>query len=189
MRTKDMLILTVVPALLLAARPLGEVLTLQPDSKVWVMGTSSVRDFRCTSTALQSKIEAPSAPATLPLGELVKSAVVEVPVAQLDCGNGTMNGHMRKALKSEEFPNLKYELTSYTIAGDEITLKGMLTIAGQTQPVEMKGNVAEEGSIVRASATQQIKMTEWGVKPPSLMFGTMKVHDPVTIGFDIALQR
>jgi len=27
------------------------------------------------------------------------------------------------------------------------------------------------------------------VKPPTLMLGTMKVHDPVTIGFDVALQR
>jgi len=189
MRTQNLILMTAVPALLLAARPLGEVLTLQPDSKVWVTGTSSVRDYRCTATSIQSKIEAPSNPANLPLSELVGSAVIEIPVAQLDCGNGTMNGHMRKALRAEEFPNLKYQLASYTIAGGGITLKGDLTIAGQTLPIEMEGTVEEEGNIVRASAKQQIRMTEWGVKPPSLMFGTMKVHDPVTIGFDIALQR
>lgn len=189
MRTPDLLILTVLPAFLPAVTPLGDPLILQPESMVWVTGTSSVRDFRCTTTALQSKVEAPSSPATLPLAELVESAVIEIPVAKLECGNGTMNGHMRKALKAEEFPNLKYELASYTIAGNDLTLHGKLTIAGRTQPVEMKGTISEEGNVVRASATQQIRMTEWGVKPPSLMFGTMKVHDAVTIGFDIALQR
>lgn len=189
MRTQDILMLSLFPAMLLAARPLGEVLTLQPDSKVWVAGTSSVRDYRCTTTALQTKIQAPSAAAALSLGALVSNAEIEVPVAKLECGNGTMNGHMRKALKGEEFPNVKYDLKSYTIAGGDITLQGTLTIAGKSLPVEMTGTVTEENGLVRASATQQIKMSEWGVKPPSLMFGTMKVHDPVTIGFDIALQR
>jgi len=189
MRVRNILMLSVVPAVLLAAQPLSEVLTLQPDSKVWVTGTSTVRDYRCTTTALQSAVQAPSAAAALPVAQLVQSAVVEVPLAKLDCGNGTMNGHMRKALKVEQFPSLKYELKSYTIVGSDITLQGMLTIAGKTLPVEMTGTITEEGSTVRASAKQQIKMTEWGVKPPTLMLGTMKVHDPVTIGFDVALQR
>jgi hypothetical protein len=32
-------------------------------------------------------------------------------------------------------------------------------------------------------------MTEYGVKPPSLMLGTMKVGDPVTVSFDLVLSE
>ena len=32
-------------------------------------------------------------------------------------------------------------------------------------------------------------MSEYGVKPPTMMFGTMRVNDLVKVGFDIALQQ
>jgi hypothetical protein len=31
-------------------------------------------------------------------------------------------------------------------------------------------------------------MTDFGVRPPTLMMGTMKVHDPVTVHFDVLLK-
>jgi hypothetical protein len=31
-------------------------------------------------------------------------------------------------------------------------------------------------------------MTEWGVRPPTLMLGTMRVNPAVTIGFDVVLK-
>jgi hypothetical protein len=31
-------------------------------------------------------------------------------------------------------------------------------------------------------------MTEWGLKPPTLMLGTMKVGDRVKVGFDLLLK-
>jgi hypothetical protein len=31
-------------------------------------------------------------------------------------------------------------------------------------------------------------MTEWGVRPPSLMLGAMKVAPAATIGFDVVLK-
>jgi hypothetical protein len=32
-------------------------------------------------------------------------------------------------------------------------------------------------------------MKDWGVKPPSLMLGTMKVKEMVTINFDVTFKR
>jgi hypothetical protein len=31
-------------------------------------------------------------------------------------------------------------------------------------------------------------MTQWGVQPPRLMMGTLKVGDTVTVNFDLLLQ-
>jgi hypothetical protein len=38
-----------------------------------------------------------------------------VSVAGLECGNGTMNGHLRKALKSDTSPKISYRISSYDV--------------------------------------------------------------------------
>jgi len=167
-------------------------LSLQPESRVWVKGGSTVRDYTCNAKTIEAVITPTSQETgSLPLDQLVASAQVNIPVATLECGNGTMNEHMRKALKAAENPRLLFELAGYQIGeAGAITLKGTLTMAGRALPIEITGTITEqEGGIVRVSATRQIKMTEWGIKPPSLMLGAMKVHDPVTIGLDILVKR
>ena len=37
--------------------------------------------------------------------------------------------------------------------------------------------------------TKRIDMTQWSVRPPSLMLGTMKVNPQVTVGFDVVLKH
>jgi polyisoprenoid-binding protein YceI len=175
----------------MAFQPLTE-LPLQPDSSIWVKGTSTVRDYTCKAATINAEIAATSAETgTMPLAELVRSAEVTIPVARIDCGNGTMNEHMRKALKAADNAHLSFSLGSYTIdEGGAIRMNGTLTLAGRGLPIEVAGTISElEEGVIRVSAQKQIRMTEWGIKPPSLMLGTLKVHDPVTIGLDVRIKR
>ena len=160
--------------------------SLQPDSKLWVEGGSTVRDWKCTATAINSRIETND---NAELSALVTNGQVNVPVSKLDCGNGKMNEHMRKALKAETNVDIQFALRSYKVADTHGTLYGTLTIAGTPKDIEIPATIREEGTTVRVRANKQIKMTEWGVKPPSLMLGTMKVKDVVTVGFDVTLKR
>jgi hypothetical protein len=190
MNKKWAAVILVGSASLLGATVLGP-RPLNPDSKVWVEGTSTVRSYRCEAKTLESEIvPASSETATLPLAELVSTAEVSVPVAGLDCANGTMNGHMQKALRMKDHPRIAFKLESYTIDGTDVVLDGTLNMAGQSNPVRIAATVAEEvDGVVRVKAIHPIRMTEWGIKPPSLMLGTMKVHDEVKIHFDVTLQR
>lgn len=169
-----------------------DTIALDPESRIWVTGTSSVRDFRCEAKKIDASISPGSgSTASLPIANLVETASVAVPVSDLDCSNGTMNGHMRKALKSEQHPKLGWTMSSYTVdAAGQIVLNGRLSIAGTELPIEFRGTAqdASDGR-VRVTASREIKMSDWGVKPPSLMLGTMKVHDPVTIGIDVLVKR
>jgi len=114
---------------------------------------------------------------------------VVIPVAQLDCGNGTMNEHMRKALKADANPSITFTLDSYALNGSAATLQGTLEMSGQKKPVEIPATISEEGNLIHVKASKPINMKEWGVKPPSLMLGTMKVKENVTVGFDVAVKR
>jgi polyisoprenoid-binding protein YceI len=174
---------------LAAAPPLGQ-LKFGPDSKVWVTGSSTVKDFKCTSKAVDATLGSPSSESPITdLERLVTSAQIVLTVEQLDCSNGTMNEHMRKALNAKQYPRIEFKLLSYQVDRNDVSVKGMLTMNGQEHPIEMTGKVADEEGTVRSSATRQINMTEWGIKPPSLMMGTMKVKPVVTIGYDIAIKR
>ncbi len=161
-------------------------LTLSKESRMWLEGTSTVRSFKCNATKLDMAVlaEPDEAP-----GAMVKTASLIVPVAQLECGNKTMNEHMRKALKAEENPQISWKMTSYAVQGSNVVINGKLTIAGKENLIELKGTGSAENGTIRFKGSKQFKMTEYGVKPPSLMLGTMKVGDPVTVSFDLVLSE
>ena len=58
-----------------------------------------------------------------------------------------------------------------------------------TQPVSIDATVASESGQLRVRGSKAIRMTDYGVRPPSLMMGTMKVKPAVTIGFDVLVKR
>src|SRR5688500_4083983 len=78
-------------------------LHLAKESRLWFDGTSTVKSFTCTATKVDVSVSAE--PGAAP-GDMVESASMVVPVASLDCKNGTMNGHMQKALKASANPNI-----------------------------------------------------------------------------------
>jgi len=177
----------------LAATPRRDpALDLQPESRLWIAGTSTVRAFQCQAGAFDAKIESTGADAVAAVlaGEKAVSTIeVTVPAEKLDCRNGTMNEHMRKALKAEKNPQIKWRMTSYRVDGATVTIQGFLTIAGKENAIELKGAGSADNGVLRFKGTKQFKMTEYGVKPPTMMFGTMRVGDAVTVGFDIALEQ
>jgi polyisoprenoid-binding protein YceI len=71
-----------------------------------------------------------------------------------------------------------------------LRIRGELTMAGVTKPVDMvaRASSTPEGKL-RVQGRYLLRMTDWGVRPPTLMLGTLKVGDAVVIRFDLALGR
>ena len=120
--------------------------------------------------------------------DMVKSASLTVPVGQLECGDKTMNEHMRKALKAATNPQITWKMTSYDVQGANVVINGRLTIAGKENAIELRGSGSAENGTIRFKGSKQFNMTEYGVKPPSLMLGTMKVDEKVKVSFDLLLK-
>lgn len=171
-----------VPALLAAA---AVPLSFQSGSRVWVSGTSTVRSYRCESTQVSGSAQA----AGTELSQVARSSgEITIPVSTLDCRNGTMNGHMRTALKASDNPTIRFRATSVTVSPQgAVRMTGPLTIAGQSREVTIDGTATRENGNLRVTGSKQLTMTDFGVQPPRLMAGTMRVHPPVTIGFDVVL--
>ena len=186
--------LVLAPAL--AAWSAYQSLTLQPQSRLWVAGTSTVRSFECKAGALETNVEVEGAgaiQAVLAGQKAVRTVQVTVPAAKLDCGNGTMNSHMMKAIKGAEHGTIEFRVASYDVAkgaaGVSGRLSGSLTLGGVTKPITVaaEGRREADGSL-RVTGTHTVKMSEHGLKAPTLMMGTMKVGDAVTVHFDLLLK-
>jgi hypothetical protein len=53
--------------------------------------------------------------------------------------------------------------------------------------VNAEAKPGENGTLL-VSGTRDVRMTEFGLKPPTLMLGTMKVDERIKVGFDIVLK-
>lgn len=163
---------------------------LESAVQLWFDGGSTVRGFKCSAKTITTNVQTDALDAaSAAIDDLVTKASVVIPVAAVDCGNGTMNEHMRKALKAKENPEISFVMSGYTVNGTNATINGKLKIAGVENAIEIPATVAPEGAGVRVKASKAIDMTQWGVKPPSLMMGTMKVKPNVTVGFDVLVKR
>jgi polyisoprenoid-binding protein YceI len=172
-----------------------EQLALQPQSKLWVEGNSTIRSFSCQASEVQATVTASgeSAVTRLMTGDkAVQTVSVIVPSEKLDCGNGTMNEHMRKAIKASDNPTIAFKVTGYDLAkeanGVSGTLTGTLSLGGQTKTISVPATgVMSEGTL-RVTGAYELAMSDYNLTPPSLMFGRIKVRDKVTVKFDLLLK-
>lgn len=161
-------------------------------SRLTISGGSTLRSWSCSTDSVRGAVRAVSGAGTsiaaLPAGTY--DVVVTIPVSSIDCRNGTMNGHLRRALREERNPEIRFELDRYTVdAAGPVSAEGDVTVAGRTTPIRLAAVVAPAPEGVRASGSVQLRMSALGVEPPSLMLGTLKVHDPITIEFDVYLAQ
>ncbi len=170
-------------------------LTLRDGSRLWFEGTSTVRSWSCTAERIDATISASESavPVAVLDGRKVEGSVeLDFPVAKFECKNGTMNEHMRKALKATDYPTVRFVLEGYDLtkaASVNGALRGSLQMAGQSKPVTVPVQFASAEGGLRVTGKVPIKMTEWGMKPPTLMLGTLKVGETVTVNFDLLLQQ
>ena len=171
-------------------------LTLQAASRIWVSGTSNVKNFECKAvnpnvTVSASKRDAVRA---VTAGEQAVGAVdLRVTVTTMDCGNGTINDHMREALNANTHPVIEFTVASYTLVKSAdsvgVTLNGTLNINGTEKTITIDAGAKNAGNdVLEVTGEYDVHMNDYGVSPPTLMLGTMRVGELATVHFDLLLK-
>jgi polyisoprenoid-binding protein YceI len=172
-------------------------LVAQPQSKLWVEGTSTIKPFQCSVPSFTISVKGTGAgavDAVLAGQKAVKTVELTVPAAKIDCGNGTMNEHMRTALKAEENPTIKFALSSYDVAkagdGAKGTVRGTLALGGAQHPIDVSATATDAGNgAMRIVGSYDVALSAFDLKRPSLMFGRIKVGDKVQVKFDFVFKN
>jgi len=173
--------------------------TILPQSKLYIDGTSTFHNFTINAKEVSgylvlNKVEQ-NGNAKAVLDNMSEMKVV-VPVKKLDTDKSSMNDNMDDALKADKAPDITYELKSVESGkisnnpndpGKFITT-GNLTIAGVSKQIEMPvdGYIGKDGNLY-FKGEETVKMTDYGVKPPTMFFGTIKTGDAVVVHFDLVL--
>jgi polyisoprenoid-binding protein YceI len=186
-------------ALMTLLAPLGRgQILLKPEGSLRVEGDSSLHKWSSTATVVEMSFTlAEGAPQVL--SEAIKaskvaSLEVKISVAGLKSGESGLDKNMLKAMNAEKYPDVVYRLGHYEMgppaADGAMTAKttGELTISGKTKPVTMDVKFLPQTSAVEAIGSYRLKMSDYGIKPPTLMLGSIKTRDPVTIRFDLLLK-
>jgi polyisoprenoid-binding protein YceI len=171
-----------------------------PESKLNLAGSSNVHDWTCKSAAFVAAVEVDTAFATLPWTQVARpigKVSVTIPVKTLKCGHGKMDSNMYKALNAEKYPDIQYTLTSYAVDPATATADafvantvGDVTVAGRTVSVSIPIKTERlPGGSARGEGTVALKMTDFGIKPPVALLGTLRTADAITISFQVLLDK
>lgn len=188
--TLAILILILTSGLINAEEPApSKALTAMPGSALFFTGTSTMHDFTVRSSHV--RIEA----AITGSGEkaLISALTATITVKDLKSGNEKLDKNMWKSLKEKEFPAITYRMIEFVPRpgeGDTVlaSTRGTLQVAGTERPIAMDVRMIPDGSgSFTVSGTSTLLMTDFGIEPPSFMFGTLKTGNAVTISFDLIL--
>lgn len=100
----------------------------------------------------------------------------------------TIQGNMlsEEVLDAQKYPDIVFQSTEVRAGGgSDYTVRGNLTLHGQTHVVDVKVHLAAPGKYTGAA---KVKQTDYGITPISIGGGAVKVKDEVDIEFVIVLK-
>jgi len=156
-------------------------------SFVRIEGTSTLHDWKMEGTTISGNVTAPPIEqwtnATPP-----SEASVSIPVTSIKSEHAKMDKLMAEALKAGANPMIRYELINAVLsqpgAAFVLATRGKLTIAGVTREVEMQITGARNTNGTYTLTGQlPIRMSDYGIKPPAAMLGTIKTGNDVKVTF------
>ncbi len=120
-----------------------------------------------------------------------------IPIAAFRCGNAVMERDMRQALRAGRYPSIEFRfkelrgVIEHDIDRNEYgaVVAGELTMAGVRKEIELPVVAQRLGrDRFRIRAEMPLRMTDFGVKPPTALFGIVKAHDDLVVRFDLTMQ-
>lgn len=115
-----------------------------------------------------------------------------LPAKSLKSEHTMMDNNTYKALNASSAPNISFVLSSATVTPKgggtyQINATGNLSIAGTTKATDLvatgKYNPADKSFTV--TGVKKMKMTDYNVKPPSVMMGTIKTGNDIAIAYNL----
>jgi len=174
-------------------------LAVRPDSRLWLEGSSNLRDWRCDATTLDASIDLDdeaSYDASESAVTRLRHVQVRVPASALTCGRSQMDNIMYKALRVDDEPECRQIIGRFDVVpgpddpDHALVMQGTLRIAGRERPVRVPVIVQEQrdGSL-RAQGTLSILMTDYGITPPTALFGVLRTDNRIVVKFDLRVDR
>ncbi len=163
-----------------------------PESSLTIAGDSNQSEWTVTADSLYGSVEYTADDEGNPVVSAVELHVISRQIKSYK--SPIMDRLMYRALKTNQYEEIVFELTgAQMVAGDDpgsftISATGDLSIAGVTNEitVDVEGRRADGGGY-RFVGSYEMKMTDFGMKPPTALFGALHTRDAITVQFDFVI--
>lgn len=153
---------------------------------ITIAGTSTMHDW--TMTSKEGKLQANIAVNDDGTLAQIASLNLTVPAESLKSGKGAMDKNAYSSLKTDQFKQITFALTSTKIEGNNVKCTGSLTISGVTKTINLDAVcTVQPDNALTCKGSKAFKMSEYKVEPPTFMFGSIKTGDDITINFETTL--
>jgi hypothetical protein len=175
--------------------------SLGPGSALWLTGKSTMHDYESRTTELSFSLladpgaRAPADPASLET--LIRSSRVHgveatVPVRSLHSKKKGLDKNLWKTLNADKYPTICFRLSRYTLApgaADTMSVhaEGTLEVAGQERPAKLEARAYRSGKGVWLEGNEPLLMSDFGIRPPKMMMGTLRVADEIVVHYRLLL--
>ncbi|MFA6922713.1 MAG: YceI family protein [Bacteroidales bacterium] len=157
-------------------------------SRIVIAGTSNLHDWEETITKFDGEL-------VLNTDEKVVKSYNSVNLnfysVSISSGKSIMDNKTKEALKAEKFPVINFRSQQIKEVRDmnnkkQVVVFGNLTIAGVTKYIDVGGfnTVTTDGGIL-FEGKKNINMSDFGIKPPTALMGTLVVGNKVSVIFNI----
>ncbi|MEX0770830.1 MAG: YceI family protein [Balneolaceae bacterium] len=196
LKTTFILLLTLITGLA-AAQDIS--LKLLPDSEISIEGTSNVRDWDADVTTIHAELILNGFEESDGIQNLspahFKTLTLRMPVKGIDAGGRSLTNNIQKYLKKDDYPDITFKLNKISevqVNDSEVilTADGVINAAGKDHSVTLKvnGSTDNQGTLV-FSGTQELKMTDFDIEPPTAIFGTVRAVDEFSVHFSVKFQN
>ena len=169
-------------------------------SRVTTRGATNIRPFDCI--CLYDEIF-PGLRADLITNDdhslaYFKNATLKIDVKALDCGNYGITSDLCHILKADKYPyisikirdaaslsNRPIDLSAWT----DLKVDAAISIAGETRQATIMMRAKQIGDkLFDFTGKHILYMTDFDIKPPTALFGMIKVKNTVVIQFDLKVK-
>jgi polyisoprenoid-binding protein YceI len=165
------------------------------DPDIKVLGTSNLHNWTMEAKVVTCSANFVFGPAGNGLPQSLTALDLVIPVHNLKSGESLMDSRAYGALKADKFETINYTSTSASIVPGkknqfQVNSMGTMTIAGVTKSVALiVGCQVNADASITCTGSQQLKMTDYQIKPPSFMLGALKTGDLLTINYSLILKK
>jgi polyisoprenoid-binding protein YceI len=157
-----------------------------------IKGTSNLHDWEMDAKNVKGNMEADIKDNKI---LSINSLALDIDVNSIKSGKSLMDKKTYNALKSEFYPEIRFNLSGITDMTDNekgqlLTAKGVLSIAGINKSIRIKtlGSMNNNGEL-SFKGSKSLKMSDFNVEPPTAIFGTLKTGDEVVIEFEVTFKK
>ena len=140
-------------------------------SSIEVHGTSTLHDWKMVSQTLKVDF--------VKEGDKITKLDVGVIIDTLKSGDDGLDEKAYEALKISKFNLITFTLKSVNNDG---TITGIFKVTDKEKETTLTPDVITTENV---AGSFKVKMTEFDIEPPSVMFGTIRSGDEITIKYDI----